>query len=566
LVVRHLTVLAALAAALLGIAAPARADGPVRLAESCRVAAPADLPLNAVLGKLKRCESPAARQHLGTVWISYDRFALWVQPAKTWRLVLDNHRSSGVDLWVVTRDGKAQHIPYDPAAPDREWSAGNYLSILFTPRQEVDRIIVRLRDLDGASYARSPQLARAKTFAALERNQAALYGMGVGMLALTILFHLSLFFAMRRRFQLIYCAHVALLLGYALCYSGIIRLVAPQLTATHISFGLSFTMAAATATGIAFIVDFLGSITPPWLRRWAYGAAIASALAGIAMLVTPAAWSYPIYQAANLIAVHAILLASVIIVGAMVRGHSMAGIVLLGWTLPIFVSLLYPARTMGLISDAAIPDGLLMLATTIECLILSLPVATRIRSLRIEHERAAERHTLLERQAHTDALTGLANRRGFGEALDRAAVAHAEPFQMALLLIDIDHFKRVNDRHGHAAGDAILRHVAAHVARVAGPGAIVGRHGGEEFVVALRGHDLPRAATIAERIRIGIGLTFETERELPPVTVSIGVAAGDSAAMDAMLLDADCALYRAKNEGRNRVMLADGPLIYAAAA
>jgi diguanylate cyclase (GGDEF)-like protein len=561
-----LTVLAALAAVLLGIAAPARAEGPVPLTESCRVAAPADLSLNTVIGRLKACESPAGRQHLGTVWISYDRFALWVQPTKTWRLVLDNHRSSGVDLWVVGRDGKTQHLSYDPAAPDREWGAGNYLSILFTPRQEVDRIIVRLRDLDGVSYARAPQLARAKTFAAVERNQAALYGMAVGMLALTILFHLSLFFAMRRRFQLIYCAHVALLLGYALCYSGIIRLVAPQLSATQISYALSFTMAAATATGIAFIVDFLGSITPPWLRRWAYGAAAASALVGSAMLVTPPAWGYAIYQAANLIAVHAILLASVIIIGALVRGHSLAGLILIGWTLPIFVSLLYPARTMGLISDTAIPDGLLMLATTIESLILSLPVAIRIRSLRIEHERAAERHTLLERQAHTDALTGLANRRGFGEALDRSAIAHAEPFQMALLLIDIDHFKRVNDLHGHATGDAILRHVAGHVARVSGPGAIVGRHGGEEFVVALRGHDLPRATTIAERIRIGIGLTFEDETELPPVTVSIGIAAGDSASIDAMLHDADCALYRAKNEGRDRVMLADGPLIYAAAA
>jgi diguanylate cyclase (GGDEF)-like protein len=94
----------------------------------------------------------------------------------------------------------------------------------------------------------------------------------------------------------------------------------------------------------------------------------------------------------------------------------------------------------------------------------------------------------------------------------------------------------------------------------------VGRHGGEEFVVALRAHDLPRAATIAERIRIGIGVAFEGERNLPSVTVSIGVAAGHSAQMDSLLQDADCALYRAKNEGRNRVMLADGPLIYAAAA
>jgi diguanylate cyclase (GGDEF)-like protein len=208
----------------------------------------------------------------------------------------------------------------------------------------------------------------------------------------------------------------------------------------------------------------------------------------------------------------------------------------------------------------------MMMASTLECLILSLPVAGRIRHLRVEHERAQERHVVLERQAQTDSLTGLANRRGFDEALTRAAAAQADPTPMAVLLIDIDHFKRVNDRYGHAAGDAILQHVASHVAKVAGAGAIVSRFGGEEFVVALRGYDLARAGTIAERIRKSVGVMLDATAKLPQVTVSIGVAAGHSAAMDAMLADADCALYRAKNEGRDRVIVADGPLMYAAAA
>jgi diguanylate cyclase (GGDEF)-like protein len=133
-------------------------------------------------------------------------------------------------------------------------------------------------------------------------------------------------------------------------------------------------------------------------------------------------------------------------------------------------------------------------------------------------------------------------------------------------LIDIDHFKRVNDVHGHAAGDSILQHVATHVARVAGAGAVVSRYGGEEFVVALRGYDLARAGTLAERIRGSVGAMLDAAPGLPRVTVSIGVAVGLSDGLDTLLADADCALYRAKNEGRNRVMVADGPLMYAAAA
>lgn len=549
------------------VAMPAlAADGPVRLAERCRIAADAGTDFRDILARFERCENPAPKSYTGTIWVDYSDIPIWIEPAKTWRLVFDNHPVSAVDVWMDGKGGPPKHYAYDSNAPDREWSAGNYFTVYVTPPHETDRIVVRFKDSQSYSFIRAPQIARAKTFAELERNQIALYGIAVGMLALTILFHASLFFAMRRRFQLIYCAHVALLFTYAICYSGMIRLFVPQLGPEGISRLLSFAMIAATATGTAFVVEFLGLLTPRWLRRWAGGAAIASLSTAVLQLVVPGAWGYIVYLAGNIVAAHAILLTSGILIAACARRQPLAGIVATGWILPIIVSLMYPARAFGLIDHAVLPDGLMMMAATVECLILSLPVASRIRALRIEHERAHERHVVLERQAQTDSLTGLANRRGFGDALSRATAAHAEPMPLALLVIDIDHFKRVNDQHGHAAGDAILRHVAMHVAKVAGSGAIVSRYGGEEFVVALRGYDLMRAGTIAERIRNSIGITFETETELPPVTISIGVAAGFSNEIEALIVDADCALYRAKDEGRNRVMLADGPLVYSAAA
>jgi diguanylate cyclase (GGDEF)-like protein len=542
------------------------APAPFRLEESCRIAADPGIRLAEARRLLNRCEQPAANDYVGTIWVAYDQMPTDLTVAKTWRLVLDNHKVEGVDVWLIDPKGATQHYFYDPTAADREWAAGNYLSMLVSPVRPVSRIVVRLADARSHTYVRAPLIARARDFVPFERDQAALYGIGVGTLALTILFHMSLFFAMRRRFQLIYCAHVGLLLLYGLCYSGIIHIFAPGLTSSTISGLLAFSMAGATGTGMAFMIDFLSTSTPRWLRRWALGGAAASLTIAVLMALAPARWSYDVYVVANLVAVHAILLAMLILARACVRRVPMASTIALGWVFPIFVSLMYPARAFGLITDAQLPDGLMMLATTVECLILSLPVAARIRNLRIEHERAHERHVVLERQAQTDALTGLANRRGFGEALARAAAGHTDPMQVALLVIDIDHFKRVNDHHGHATGDAILRHVAAHVARVAGAGAIVARHGGEEFVVALKGYDLMRAGTIAERIRVSMGVSFDAETELPSVTVSIGAAAGLSDEIETILADADCALYRAKNEGRNKVMLADGPLMYAAAA
>jgi two-component system, sensor histidine kinase LadS len=271
---------ALLALLLLVPAMPAQATAPARLDERCRIAADASTPLPDILRRLERCEARPPSSYRGTVWIAYA--PPFVIDAKTWRLALDNHRVRGVDLWMIAPGGAAERVSYDPNARDREWLAGNYFSILFTAHGPVEQLVLRLTDAETHTFVRTPKLARAKDFAPIERNEAALYGVSVGMLALTILFHLSLFFAMRRRFQLIYCAHVGLLFGYALCYSGMIRMLAPELSAGGISRMLSFTMAAATGTGLAFIIEFLKTSIPRGVRRWAFGAAVGSGLAAAA--------------------------------------------------------------------------------------------------------------------------------------------------------------------------------------------------------------------------------------------------------------------------------------------
>ncbi len=160
-------------------------------------------------------------------------------------------------------------------------------------------------------------------------------------------------------------------------------------------------------------------------------------------------------------------------------------------------------------------------------------------------------------QTLTDPLTGAFNRRHLAARLDEcAASAASAPPVDALLLIDIDHFKRINDSHGHDVGDEVLRKVVAAVATRARRSDLLFRLGGEEFVLLLPGATLPQAQRIAEDLRERVSLAGL----LPAgeaVTVSIGVSAlqcGQTA--DAWLKSADAALYRAKRGGRNRVELA----------
>jgi diguanylate cyclase (GGDEF)-like protein len=163
----------------------------------------------------------------------------------------------------------------------------------------------------------------------------------------------------------------------------------------------------------------------------------------------------------------------------------------------------------------------------------------------------------LEMKARIDVLTHVWNRRAILEVLD-AELAQARASSMAVLMIDIDHFKMVNDTLGHAAGDEVLRVLAARLR--AGVRAVdaVGRYGGEEFMVVLGDVGEDEARNIGERIRELVGATdVEFDQRGIPVTCSIGVAVTGQVEMaDALIRRADQALYRAKETGRNRVEIA----------
>lgn len=171
----------------------------------------------------------------------------------------------------------------------------------------------------------------------------------------------------------------------------------------------------------------------------------------------------------------------------------------------------------------------------------------------------------LRRLASTDPLTGLYNRRRFQEAMDRElerARRYGHP--LALLVADLDHFKRINDQHGHAAGDRALQ-IFADVCRLNLRSLdAVGRMGGEEFAILLPETDADGALLAAERIRAETEAMTAEEKDVPAFTVSIGVATlterpaeNETGVADRLFARADQALYRAKERGRNRVEPAD---------
>jgi diguanylate cyclase (GGDEF)-like protein/PAS domain S-box-containing protein len=165
----------------------------------------------------------------------------------------------------------------------------------------------------------------------------------------------------------------------------------------------------------------------------------------------------------------------------------------------------------------------------------------------------------LTRLATTDELTGLANRRHFLEQMDmELSRIHRFSEPAALLMLDLDHFKRINDTHGHAWGDATLRAFAKILLRHLRKTDLAGRLGGEEFALLLPGTGLESARCFAEELRRRVsGMTLEIGQRAVKITVSIGIARldRDDVLTDAALARADAALYRAKESGRDRVEL-----------
>lgn len=178
------------------------------------------------------------------------------------------------------------------------------------------------------------------------------------------------------------------------------------------------------------------------------------------------------------------------------------------------------------------------------------------------NQKLMETQHALEVQARTDPLTGCMNRRAILERLEQEMTrAERQGTSLGLGMIDIDHFKCVNDTYGHTAGDEVLRQFVSRSVLALGSYDALGRFGGDEFLVVVPEAGGTQTRAVLERIRQAVcGSPIEAERNGVRVTVSVGGATSGRESVDALIRAADAALYEAKSGGRNRVVMAQVPV------
>ena len=380
-----------------------------------------------------------------------------------------------------------------------------------------------------------------------------------------VLVILCFWVVLRDRMFLYFIVYVSAQVVYDMTVSGELYALPGAALLTPLGYHTGQSM-AATAAGFSiwFILEFaeLRRYTPrlaSWLGvlRWPF-----LTFAAIVWMpwLRPDAW---LPNTVNLLLIVSTLLALASSWLAWRRGNRQAGFFLLSW-LPLLA--LTMARVVQLSAGLPLPawleygfPGSMAWAAVI------ITVGLSDRTLQVRHER-----DLATRMAQFDPLTGVFNRRAIMDRLRSAwLAATAEPDPLAVLFLDIDHFKQINDSRGHSAGDVCLAAVVEAIRAELGALDRVGRYGGEEFLIMLRGDSARMAVRVAERINArASALRVPIGPHLITFTVSIGVAVRGATTPDveALVERADSAQYRAKAEGRNRVVAWRGELAVAAPA
>ncbi|TAN04988.1 MAG: diguanylate cyclase [Rhodanobacteraceae bacterium] len=356
---------------------------------------------------------------------------------------------------------------------------------------------------------------------------------------------------LRDRMFLFFVAYVGAQLVYAMTVSGELFAFpgAGLLTAAGYHTGQAMATLAA-AFSIWFILDFadLRRWTPrlaTGLGLWCWPFMLLSACIWLPFL-KPDVW---LPNTVNVLLVISTVLALAATWLAWRGGNRQAGFFLLSWVPLLALTL---ARVVQLIAGFPLPLWLeygFPGSMAWSAVIITVGLADSTLQARRERDDVT-------RMAQFDPLTGVFNRGAIMQRLQRAWQLTAEP--LAVLFLDIDHFKQVNDTRGHAAGDACLRAVADAIRLELAAGDRVGRYGGEEFLIMLRGDSARAARQVAERIVArAAGLQVPIGEFVITLTVSIGVALRDASVVDpeALVEYADAAQYRAKAEGRNRVVV-----------
>ena len=500
---------------------------------------------------------PVPYQH-GTLWLSADLKpveaarhdpVILIHQTRFERIMLAFHYADGSsDLQQVGRGDYGAH-----------WRIGGQIAFAAPHRQApltgvtigINRLastsLLRIRILDEIAANRDLAIA------------AILSGGSITLLLISGIYNLSLAIAVRRQFLAWHSLWAGCMVLWGLFWSQIALIVMPSIAGTSAAQTCTLLACLAITMATISVTTALEQSMPRWARQCVIGLGVSITIVG-----TPASLvlgsSVDIFKSLLDVLSLSTLAAVALAIGWSWRqGSSEARDLAKSWALPMVMLALTQLFDF---SDHLFGGGAqiaVLFASALQTIWLSITATLRFSTMRAELDQARAAESALAELASRDPLTGLFNRRGFVECLE-TTFAGSNDASLALLLMDLDHFKSINDQFGHETGDAVLIRIADQLRQFEREVAIAGRMGGEEFVVAISGLTNFSLAQFAERVRTSLGTLDHGEvSKHRAVTVSIGVAEGSTRTRFQRLYSAaDRALYDAKRAGRNKVVFSSG--------
>lgn len=504
-------------------------------------------------------------------------------PEEKWLLVQEYALSDRLDLYATYPDGRVvhtaggDHLPFDQR--NIRYRQPNFW--LNLPQGQTVDLMMRVK---SESSMQVPLRVYALT-SFIEQSRDAQFAIGLyyGILLALFIYNLVLWLTLRDASYFWYLFHISAfgLVLFTLNGLGFEYLWPRSAWLADHMVPLSICLALIGMQQFARIFLELR-------QRWPVGDRVALGiisffvLLGIAATQLPYHMVVPVASAAVFPSICWILVETIVVLR---RGYKPAKLFLLAWFLFLLGTGMFAAVAFNLLPKNFITEYGVQIGSALEMLLLSIALGYRYAALRNENERIVREardqlehkveqrtselssalsqledahHQLSESNRH-DGLTELYNRTHFREAFEHLlSEARNSNRPISLLMIDLDHFKRINDRYGHLVGDDCLRGTSNTMAGVLAPyNALLARFGGEEFIAALPGMGLAEASAVAEELRQGLNRRpCESGTLLIPVSASIGVHSVDVAArnsIESALQVADQALYAAKAEGRDCV-------------
>ena len=385
-----------------------------------------------------------------------------------------------------------------------------------------------------------------------------------GLLFAPILLNFVIFIIIRQRFILYHSLMVIGIMINHISWTGQIFDIFPSITMADRSI---ISHIALSAIGFAACMLIRSICDPKKLGRFLQSALLIAGssclLITIILMAISPSWPLIGSQIFHIFFIIMTLTASYSLIHASLRGDTMAMLQLAGLLLAIIISIMRVGRALGYWDDAPILDMEFNIAVMLELLTITYVVGLRAYQLRKSRDKAVQESKVMGILAHSDPLTKLLNRRGFMEQYSKiAAQSEKREINRAIMIVDIDKFKNVNDEYGHDAGDMVLLQIGQLLKNTCRENDICARLGGEEFILLISSYKENGVDSFAQRLRHTIKAHNFSDGaiSLQNITVSIGIIMMDLAKeqdFKAYYHAADKALYSAKHLGRDAIVFGE---------